>query len=78
MTIKVSEYVNLILNCDRELAVTELLDAIWHRVMAQRSAHSANAIKQAGEGVLYTVGCTPEIEKSRKWARYSTVLSSTE
>lgn len=78
LTIKVSESVNLMLNCDRELAVTELLDAIWHRVMAQRSAHSANATKQAGEGVLYTAGCTPEIEESREWARYITVLSSTE
>lgn len=61
------------LNCDRELAVTELLDAIWHRVMAQRSTHS-----QAGDGVLYTAGCTPEIEESPKWARYSTILSSAE
>lgn len=66
------------LNCDRELAVTELLDAIWHRVAAERAAHLANAIKQAGEGVLYTADCTPETEESRKWAQYSTVLSSNE
>lgn len=78
LTMEASESVNLMLTFDRELAITELLDAIWHRVMAERTAHSANAIKQAGEGVLYTAECTPEIEKSRKWAQYSTVLSSTE
>lgn len=76
LTINVTESVNHMLNCDRELAVTELLDAIWHRVAAERAAHLANAIKQAGEGVLYTADCTPEIEESRKWAHYSTVLSS--
>lgn len=77
-TINVTKSVNHMLNCDRELAVTELLDAIWHRVAAERAAHLANAIKQAGEGVLYTADCTPEIEESRKWAQYSTVLSSNE
>lgn len=78
LTINVTDSVNHMLDCDRELAVTELLDAIWHRVAAERAAHLANAIKQAGEGVLYTADCTPEIEESRKWAHHSTVLSSTE
>lgn len=78
LTIKVIESVNHMLNCDGELAVSELLDASWHRVMAERAAHLANKIKQAGEGVLYTADCILEIEESRNWAQYSTVLSSTE
>lgn len=64
------------LHFDHELPVTELLDAIWHRVAAERAAHLANAIKQVGEGVFYTAECTPEIEESRKWAQYSMVQHS--
>jgi hypothetical protein len=43
LTSNIAESVNKILREDRTLSITELLDAIWHRVMAERASRLKEA-----------------------------------
>lgn len=61
---------------DRELVVIELLDALWHRVMAKRAERLTTALKALAEGRLTTPFVEGELTKGRLWARQNTVQPS--
>jgi hypothetical protein len=46
LTQNIAESVNAILKKDRTLSIIDLLNAIWHRVMAERSTCLEEACKQ--------------------------------
>jgi hypothetical protein len=78
LTSNIAESVNKILREDRTLSITKLLNAIWHRVMAEHASWLKEAQKQAAEAVRFTSYCSTKLQYSRKWALSNTVsLSST-
>jgi hypothetical protein len=73
LTQNIAESVNAILKNDRTLSITDLLDAIWHRVMADRASRFAEANKQAQMNLKFTAACQTQLEYSRKWMGSNTV-----
>src|SRR5436190_1335518 len=69
LTSNIVESVNKLLREDRCLSITELLDAIWHRVMEARASSKLEAQKQLAEGLRWTSFCQTTLTYSRKWAR---------
>jgi hypothetical protein len=67
LTQNITESVNAILKEDRTLSITDLLDAIWHRVMADRSLRLEKAHKQTRLNRKFTAYCQTKLEYSRKW-----------
>lgn len=73
LTSNIAESVNKILREDRSLSITELLDAIWHRVMADRASRLQEAQKQVGDGLTWTSYCQTKLEYGRRWAHSNRV-----
>jgi len=73
LTQNIAESVNAILKEDRTLSITDLLDAIWYRVMADRSLRLEEARKQARLNRKFTAYCQTKLEYSRKWMGSNTV-----
>jgi hypothetical protein len=69
LTSNIAESVNKVLREDRVLSITELLDAIWHRVMEERSSRLTEAHRQLADGVKYTSYCQTKLMEGRKWAQ---------
>jgi hypothetical protein len=73
LTQNIAESVNAILKDDCTLSITDLLDAIWHRVMADRTSRFAEANKQAQMNLKFTAACQTQLEYSCKWMGSNTV-----
>jgi hypothetical protein len=73
LTQNIAESVNAILKEDRTLSITDLLNAIWHRVMAERSTRLEEARKQTSQNRKFTAYCQTKLEYSRKWMASNTV-----
>lgn len=73
LTQNIAELVNAILKENRTLSITDLLDAIWHRVMADRSLRLEEAHKQAKLNKKFTAYCQTKLEYSCKWMGSNTV-----
>jgi transposase-like protein len=67
LTQNIAESVNAILKEDRTLSIIDLLNAIWHRVMADRVSHLEEARKQARMNKKFTPYCQTKLEYARKW-----------
>jgi len=55
------------------LSITELLDAIWHRVMTNRASQLQEAQKQARDSLKWTSYCQTKLAYGRKWAQSNRV-----
>jgi hypothetical protein len=73
LTSNIAESVNKILREDRTLSITELLDAIWHRVMTNRASRLQEAQNQAKNGLKWTSYCQTKLVYGRKWAQSNKV-----
>ena len=73
LTQNIAESVNAILKDDRTLSITDLLDAIWHQVMAERASWLTEANKQLQMNRKFTAACQTKIEYSCKWMGSNTV-----
>ncbi len=73
LTSNIAESVNKVLREDRTLSITDLLDAIWHRVMTERASRVKEAQKYTAEGVRFTPYCQTKLAYSRKWAQSNQV-----
>jgi transposase-like protein len=69
LTSNIVESVNKLLREDRNLSITDLLNAIWHRVMEARASSLKAAQEQLDAGLRWTSFCQTKLEYSRKWAR---------
>ena len=69
LTSNIAESVNKVLREDRVLSITELIDAIWHRVMEEQLSRLTEACHQLADGVKYTPYCQTKLVESRKWAQ---------
>jgi hypothetical protein len=76
LTSNIVESVNKLLREDRSLSITDLLDAIWHRVMEARACSLKAAQDQLSTGLRWTSFCQTKLEYSRKWARSNHVSLS--
>jgi hypothetical protein len=70
------ESLNQVLRFDRDLLITELLDAIWHRVMEKRSVRLQAATLALKEGCLSTPWVDKQLEIARQWAGSNSVQVS--
>jgi hypothetical protein len=73
LTSNIAELVNKILREDRRMSITELLNAIWHRVMESQASRLVAARKQTEEGCRYTSFCQTKLAYARKWAQSNQV-----
>lgn len=73
MTSNIAESTNNVLKADRELAVIELLDAIWHRVANLRVEQEKAAEAEIEKGVVSTAYTMTAIKEGCKWAQSNTV-----
>jgi hypothetical protein len=64
---------NKLLKFDRKLAIVDLLDAIWHRVMENRASRLAEALAITAKGAKYTPFVAAHVNKGRKWAQSNKV-----
>jgi hypothetical protein len=69
LTSNIVESVNKLLREDRNLSVTDLLNAIWHRVIEARASSLKAAQEQLAAGLRWTSFCQTKLEYLRKWAR---------
>ncbi len=67
-TSNIAESFNKLIRSDRELPIVELLDALWHRVMAQRAKRSLLAEEAIAKGQWPPL-ITGLVEEGRNWAR---------
>lgn len=75
-TSNITESLNQVLRFDRELPITELLDAIWHRVMAKRSRRLLAAQRALANGASITPWVEAQVEAQRLYAQANTVQIS--
>jgi len=68
-TSNIVESLNKTLCYDRELPILELLDSLWHRVMAMRGERLLTANKALAEGKTTTPWVEARLEEGREWAR---------
>jgi hypothetical protein len=73
LTQNIAESVNAILKEDRTLSITDLLNAIRHRVIARQSLRLEEACKQARLNRKFTAYCQTKLEYLRKWMASNTV-----
>jgi len=67
-TSNIAESFNKLICTDRELPIVELLDALWHWVMAQRAERSLLAVEAIAKGQWPPL-ITGLVEEGRNWAR---------
>ena len=73
MTSNIAESTNSVLKADQELAVLELLDAIWHRVANLQVEQEKAAEEEIGKGMVSTTYTMKAIMEARKWAQSNQV-----
>ena len=54
---------------ERQLAIVELFDSIWHRGMDERAYRLEEADRQEAEGLRWTAYGVKEIQAAKKWAQ---------
>ena len=75
-TSNIAESLNKLLKFDRELAIVDLLDAIWYRVMEYRAFRLAEALAMTAKGAQYTPFVAAHVNEGRKWAQSNRVSLS--
>jgi hypothetical protein len=67
LTSNIAKSINKILYKDRTLSIMELLDAIWHRVISERTTHLKEAQKQVAKVVRFTSYYSTKLAYLQKW-----------
>ena len=67
---------NQVIKLDQELAIIELLDALWHCVMAKWAEHLAATLTALSEGQVMTPFIEGKLTEGRFWAHQNTIQPS--